>query len=78
MPRSVLATIGGFPGASCGYVLPKRDALGIPGLPSRPRAAYRLRFPDAIATAIRAGAAALVTHDRPLRRVRGLRVMGPE
>jgi predicted nucleic acid-binding protein len=47
---------------------------------ARIRAAYRLRLPDAIqvATAIRAGAAALVTHDRALRRVRGLRVVGPE
>jgi predicted nucleic acid-binding protein len=47
---------------------------------ARIRAAYRLRLPDAIqvATAIRAGAAALVTHDRTLRRVRGLRVVGPE
>lgn len=47
---------------------------------ARVRTAYRLRLPDAIqvATAIRAGAAALVTHDRALRRVRGLRVVGPE
>jgi prevent-host-death family protein len=47
---------------------------------ARIRAAYRLRLPDAIevATAIRAGAAALVTHDRALRRVRGLRIVGPE
>ena len=47
---------------------------------ARVRAAYRLRLPDAIqvATAIRTGAAALVTHDRALRRVRGLRVVGPE
>lgn len=47
---------------------------------ARIRGAYRLRLPDAIqvATAIRAGAAALVTHDRALRRVRGLRVVGPE
>ena len=47
---------------------------------ARIRAAYRLRLPGAIqvATAIRAGAAALVTHDRALRRVRGLRVVGPE
>jgi predicted nucleic acid-binding protein len=47
---------------------------------ARVRAAYRLRLPDAIqvATAIRAGAAALVTHDRALRRVRGLRVVGPD
>jgi predicted nucleic acid-binding protein len=47
---------------------------------ARVRAAYRLKLPDAIqvATAIRAGAAALVTHDRALRRVRGLRVVGPE
>jgi predicted nucleic acid-binding protein len=47
---------------------------------ARIRAVYRLRLPDAIqvATAIRAGAAALVTHDRALRRVRGLRVLGPE
>jgi predicted nucleic acid-binding protein len=46
---------------------------------ARVRAAYRLRLPDAIqvATAIRAGAAALVTHGRALRRVRGLRVVGP-
>lgn len=47
---------------------------------ARIRAVYRLRLPDAIqvATAVRAGAAALVTHDRALRRVRGLRVLGPE
>jgi len=47
---------------------------------ARIRAAYRLRLPDAIqvATAIRVGAAALVTHDRALRRVRGLRIVGPE
>jgi predicted nucleic acid-binding protein len=47
---------------------------------ARIRATYRLRLPDAIqvATAIRAGAAALVTHDRALRRVRGLRIIGPE
>lgn len=47
---------------------------------ARIRAVYRLRLPDAIqvATAIRSGAAALVTHDRSLRRVRGLRVIGPE
>jgi predicted nucleic acid-binding protein len=46
---------------------------------ARVRAAYRLRLPDAIqvATTIRAGASALVTHDRALRRVRGLRVVGP-
>jgi predicted nucleic acid-binding protein len=46
---------------------------------ARIRAAYRLRLPDAIqvATAIRVGAAALVTHDRALRRVRGLRIVGP-
>ena len=47
---------------------------------ARIRATYRLRLPDAIqvATAIRAGAAALVTHDRALRRVKGLRVLGAE
>lgn len=47
---------------------------------ARFRAVYRLRLPDAIqvATAVRAGAAALVTHDRELRRVKGLRVIGPE
>lgn len=47
---------------------------------ARIRAAYRLRLPDAIqvATAIRAGAAALVTHDNAFNRVRGLRVIGPE
>lgn len=47
---------------------------------ARIRVAYRLRLPDAVqvATAIRTGAAALVTHDRALRRVRGLRVVGPE
>lgn len=47
---------------------------------ARIRAAYRLRLPDAIqvATSIRAGATALVTHDRALRRVPGLRVTGPE
>jgi predicted nucleic acid-binding protein len=47
---------------------------------ARMRAVYRLRLPDAmlVATAIRAGAAALVTHDRAFRKVRGLRVLGPE
>ncbi len=47
---------------------------------ARIRAVYRLRLPDAIqvATAIRAGAAALVTHDRALKKVRGLRVLGPD
>lgn len=47
---------------------------------ARIRAVYKLRLPDAIqvATAIRAGAEAFVTHDRALRRVRGLRVVGPE
>ncbi|NJD30753.1 MAG: type II toxin-antitoxin system VapC family toxin [Gammaproteobacteria bacterium] len=47
---------------------------------ARIRAVYRLRLPDAVqvATAIRAGAAALVTHDRELCRVKGLRVIGAE
>jgi predicted nucleic acid-binding protein len=47
---------------------------------ARIRAAYRLRLPDAIqvATAIRASATALVTHDQALRRVRGLQVLGPD
>jgi predicted nucleic acid-binding protein len=47
---------------------------------ARVRSAYRLRLPDAIqvATAIRTGAAALVAHDRALRRVRGLKVVGPD
>jgi predicted nucleic acid-binding protein len=47
---------------------------------ARVRVVYRLRLPDGIqvATVIRAGAAGLVTHDRALRRVRGLRVLGPE
>jgi len=47
---------------------------------ARVRTAYRLRLPHAIqvAIAIRSGAAALVTHDRALRRVRGLRIVGPE
>jgi predicted nucleic acid-binding protein len=47
---------------------------------ARIRAAYRLRLPDAIqvATAIRASATALVTHDQALRRVRGLQVVGPD
>jgi predicted nucleic acid-binding protein len=46
---------------------------------ARIRSAYRLRLPDAIqvATAIRVGAAALVTHDKALARVAGLRVAGP-
>jgi predicted nucleic acid-binding protein len=46
---------------------------------ARIRAAYRLRLPDAIqvATAIRSGATALVTHDKAFTRVRGLRVIGP-
>jgi predicted nucleic acid-binding protein len=36
-------------------------------------------LPDAIqvATAIRVGAAALITHDKSLARVAGLRVLGP-
>jgi predicted nucleic acid-binding protein len=47
---------------------------------ARIRAVYRLRLPDAIqvATAIRAGAAALVTRDRALKKVRGLKVLGPD
>ena len=46
---------------------------------ARIRSAYRLRLPDAIqvATAIRVGAAALITHDKALARVAGLRVLGP-
>ena len=38
-----------------------------------------LRLPDAIqvATAIRVGAAALITHDKALAQVTGLRVLGP-
>jgi len=46
---------------------------------ARIRSVYRLRLPDAIqvATAIRSGAAALVTHDRAFNRVDGLRVIGP-
>lgn len=47
---------------------------------ARIRPAYRLRLPDAIqvATAITSGATALVTHDGAFRRVRGLKVIGPE
>lgn len=47
---------------------------------ARIRATYRLRLPDAIqvATAIRTGATALVSHDRALRRVKGLKVIGPQ
>lgn len=47
---------------------------------ARIRSAYRLRLPDAIqvATAICAGATALVTPDQSLRRIKGLRVVGPE
>lgn len=47
---------------------------------ARIRSTYRLRLPDAIqvATAIRAGATALVTHDKGFNRVRGLRVIGPQ
>ena len=46
---------------------------------ARIRSAYRLRLPDAIqvATAIRVGAAALITHDKALAQVAGLRVLGP-
>jgi len=46
---------------------------------ARIRSAYRLRLPDAIqvATAIRAGAAALITHNKALAQVTGLRVLGP-
>ena len=44
---------------------------------ARIRATYRLKLPDAIqvATAIRAGADALVTHDRDLSRVKDLRIV---
>jgi predicted nucleic acid-binding protein len=44
---------------------------------ARIRAAYRLKPADAIqvATAIRAGADVLVTHDRDLARVKGLRIV---
>ena len=46
---------------------------------ARIRSAYRLRLQDAIqvATAIRVGAAALITHDKALAQVTGLRVLGP-
>lgn len=46
---------------------------------ARIRIAHRLRLPDAIqvATAIRANAAALVTHDSALTAVRGIKVIGP-
>jgi predicted nucleic acid-binding protein len=44
---------------------------------ARVRTAYKLKLPDAIqvATAIRCGATALVTHDRAVGRIRGLRVV---
>jgi len=46
---------------------------------ARIRSVYRLRLPDAIqvATAIRVGAAAMITHDKALAQVTGLRVLGP-
>ena len=46
-------------------------------LAARLRAAHGLRLPDAIhaATAISAGCAALVTHDRDFSRLKGLRVI---
>jgi hypothetical protein len=40
--RGAIATIGGFPGASCGYALPKRDSLGLPGSELSP---WRLNRP---------------------------------
>ena len=46
---------------------------------ARLRSVYSLRLPDAIqvATAIRAGARAIATHDGDLRRVKGLTIIGP-
>ena len=46
---------------------------------ARLRSRYRLRLPDAIqvATAIRGRADVFVTHDRRLRRVKELNVVGP-
>jgi predicted nucleic acid-binding protein len=45
---------------------------------ARLRARYRLRLPDAlqVATALRAGADMLVTHDRRLKKIRELTVVG--
>lgn len=46
---------------------------------ARLQSVYSLRLPDAIqvATAIRAGARAIATHDGDLRRVKGLTIIGP-
>lgn len=56
-------------------VHPVTDTLAVTA--ARVRAKYRLRLPDAIqlATAIEAGAYALITHDRDFRRARELRVL---
>jgi predicted nucleic acid-binding protein len=47
---------------------------------ARLRSVYSLRLPDAVqvATAIRAGARAIATHDGDLRRVQGLTIIGPQ
>lgn len=52
--------------------------VGIAEDAARLRARYRLRLPDAlqIATALRARAERFVTHDRRLKKVRELRVIG--
>lgn len=54
--------------------------VGVAVEAARIRTSHRLRLPDAIqvATAIRAGATALVTHDGAFTAVRGLKVVGPE
>ena len=51
--------------------------VAIAAAAARLRARYRLKLPDAIqlATALEAGAAALVTHDRDFSQVEGLRII---
>jgi len=53
--------------------------LGIAEEAARLRASLGLKLPDAIqvASALAIDALALVTHDRDLSRVRGLRILGP-
>lgn len=51
--------------------------IGVAAAAARLRARYRLKLPDALqlATALEAGADALVTHDRDFSRVEGLRII---
>lgn len=58
------------------HVIPVDSAIAEDA--ARLRARYKLRLPDAlqVATALRAGADTLVTHDRRLKRIRELTVIG--